>query len=189
MTLKIEKVTGQSIDDVAQLFCADKDTNHCWCMWFIIPVKEFHAAGSEGNRARFTELLTHAEQPLGLLAYQDDEPVGWCAAGPRSRYIRALRTPTYQGGGAGDNATVWLTPCFFVRPDMRGRGISKALLEAAIGLAQEYGATAIEGFPNADATEHKSGDTQVGFEQLFASCGFHVIRRPSSGRVVMRREF
>ena len=188
MTLRIEKVTNHLVDDVARLFCADAITNNCWCMWFIMPVKAFHLAGSEGNRASFCDLLARSDQPLGLLAYQADEPVGWCATGPRSRYVRALKTPTYRGGGAENDADVWLVPCFFVRQDVRGRGGSRALLETAVELAQENGAVAIEGFPFAGSKRRSGGDTQVGVESLFSSCGFEVIRTPSTSRVVMRRE-
>jgi GNAT superfamily N-acetyltransferase len=111
-----------------------------------------------------------------LLAYQNGDPVGWCAVGPRSRYIRALKTPTYKGGGVGDNSDIWLVPCFFVRKDMRGAGVSRTLLEAAVKLAKENGAVAIEGFPFAGAKKRSSGDIQVGSERLFSSCGFEVIR-------------
>ena len=186
--LKIVQVTSEMLGDVARLFGGDQVTNNCWCMWFIVPVKVFHAAGSEGNRARFCDLAAESDLPLGLLAYHDGEPVGWCATGPRARYVRALKTPTYRGGAAEDDSAVWLAPCFFVRKDMRGRGVSRALLETAVTRAKENGATAIEGFPYSGLTRRAGGDSQVGFEQLFASCGFDVIRTPSTSRVVMRRE-
>ena len=186
--LRIEKVTSNLIDDVAKLFDTAKITKDCWCMWFIIPVKEFHSAGSEGNRTGFCDLLASSEQPLGLLAYQDEEPVGWCATGPRSRYARALKTPTYRGGDKASDSDIWLVPCFFVRKDAQGHGISQALLEAAVDLAKENDATAIEGFPFSGSQRRSSGDVQAGFEALFSSCGFEVIRAPSPARVVMRRE-
>lgn len=186
--LRIEKVTSDFIDDVAKLFNRDKATNGCWCMWFIIPVKDFHAAGSTGNRASFCNLLAKSEHPLGLLAYHGEEPVGWCATGPRSRYVRALKTPTYRGGDMESDSDIWLVPCLFVRKDARGHGVSHALLEAAVDLAKENGAAAIEGFPFSGSKRRSSGDIQVGFEALFSSCGFEVKRKPSPGRVVMRRE-
>ena len=185
--LSIKPVTSGLIDDVAQLFGADKVTNRCWCMWWIVPVKEFHTAGADGNRTHFCELAATSEHPMGLLAYQDDKPVGWCAVGPRSRYVRALKTPTYRGGDADEDADIWLVPCFFVRKDARGSGVSRALLEAAVELARENGATAIEGFPYSGTKRRSGGKTHVGFESLFASCDFEVIRTPSSSRVVMRR--
>jgi GNAT superfamily N-acetyltransferase len=188
MALAIKAVNSDLVDDVGRLFATDRTTARCWCMWFIIPVKEFHAAGSEGNRAAFCELTAESDLPPGLLAYQDGEPVGWCAVGPRSRYVRALKTPTYRGGETADDERVWLTPCFFVRKEARGRGVSRALLQAAVALAKEHGATAVEAFPYAGTTRRSGNDLQVGFESLFASCGFTVIRTPSPSRVVMRRE-
>ncbi|MBI5351060.1 MAG: GNAT family N-acetyltransferase [Chloroflexi bacterium] len=188
MILRIEKVTSDLIDDIAKLFGTEKITNDCWCMWFIIPVKDFHSAGSKGNRASFCNLVAKSEHPLGLLAYQGEEPVGWCATGPRSRYVRALKTPTYRGGDVESDSDIWLVPCLFVRKDVRGHGVSQALLEAAVDLAKENGATAIEGFPFSESKRRSSGDIQVGFEPLFSSCGFEVKRTPSPGRVVMRRE-
>ena len=187
MKFRIEQVTSALVDDLAKLFGSEKIANDCWCMWFIIPVKDFHAAGSDGNRASFCNLLAKSEHTPGLLAYQDAEPVGWCAVGPRSRYARALKTPTYRGGEAESDADIWLVPCLFVRKDVRRRGVSQALLEAAVDLAKQNGATAVEGFPFS-GSKKRSGDIQVGSEPLFAACGFDVIRTPSPGRVVMRRE-
>jgi GNAT superfamily N-acetyltransferase len=188
MTLTTKAVTGDLIDDVAKLFGTDKVTEGCWCMWFIIPVKDFHAAGSEGNRASFCDLITRDELPPGLLAYQHGEPVGWCAVGPRSRYVRALKTPTYRESAPSGEPDVWLVPCFFIRKDARGAGVGRALLEAAVSHARENGAAAIEGFPFSGTKRRSGGDTQVGYEALFASCGFAATRTPSPSRVVMRRE-
>jgi GNAT superfamily N-acetyltransferase len=64
---------------------------------------------------------------------------------------------------------VWLVPCFFVRDDVRGTGVSRALLEASVTLAAKNGAAAIEGFPCSGAKRRSSGDTQVGTEALFFS--------------------
>jgi GNAT superfamily N-acetyltransferase len=185
--LTIQAVTSELIPDLGKLFSTDPAADRCWCMWFIIPVKEYHAAGGEGNRASFCELAAGSDLPLGLLAYQDGEPVGWCAVGPRSRYVRALKTPTYRGGEAREDSDVWLVPCFFVRKDARRRGVTRALLEAAVRLADENGAAAIEGFPLSGTQGRSSRDNQVGSEALFSACGFEGIRTPSTSRVVMRR--
>ena len=187
MSFRIEKVTSDLLDDVAKLFGTDQITNDCWCMWFIIPVKEFHEAGSAGNRAKFCQLVASSDLPVGLLAYQDSDPVGWCAVGPRMRYVRAVKTPTYRGGEDGDG-DIWLVPCFFVRKDARGHEISRRLLEAAVELAKENGATAIDGFPFSGSKRRSGGAVEVGFEPVFSACGFKIIRTPSSSRVVMRRQ-
>ena len=157
-------------------------------MWFIIPVRKYHAAGGDGNRTSFCELIAASEQPLGLIAYLDREPVGWCAAGPRSRYARAIRTPTYKERDPDEDEDVWLLPCLFVREDARKSDLSEQLVRSAVRLAKEHGAVAIEAFPYT-GRKRQSKETQVGFEAVFSKCGFAVIGRPSASRVVVRLEF
>lgn len=186
--LRIEEVTERHLDDLGVLFGSDGVVDRCWCMWFLIPVKEFHGAGREGNRQALIDLVAGDTHPVGLLAYRDVEPVGWCAVGPRSRFARAIRTPTLRSR-RGDDDRVWLVPCFFVHPDHRQAGVAGALLEAAVDLARRSGADAIEGFPLAGPKRRSSGsDLQTGVEPLFGAAGFDVDHRPSDNRVVMRRQ-
>jgi hypothetical protein len=188
MPLDIRPADASSIPDLAALFSSDKATAGCWCMWFIIPVKAYHAAGSTGNRAAFSALAAASPQPMGLIAYRDDTPVGWCAIGPRSRYARAIKTPTYAGRDPAEDDGVWLIPCLFLRKEARKAGHSEALVRAATRLARDHGATAVDCFP-LSGPQRRSYDTQVGFESVFARCGFSPLRRPSDARVVMRLQF
>ena len=157
-------------------------------MWFLISVKDYHAGGQEANRKRFLTLLQNDARPVGLVGYHEGKPVGWCAVGPRTRYERVIRTPTYKGRDPEEDSHVWLVPCFFIRPEARSLGVEAALLERAVTLAQEYGATAIEGFPFSGDQRRSSGDTQVGIESVFIAAGFTPLRRSSGNRVIMRRE-
>ena len=184
--MNIWPLEASRIDDLETLFASDESAQRCWCMWFIKPVKAFHASGSEGNCAEFRRLVETSEHPMGLLAYEDGDAIGWCAVGPRARYARALKTPTYRGGPAEDDQEIWLVPCFFIHKDFRGTGAARALLQAAVEHAKKSGARAIEGFPFASGSRRSSGDLQVGFQSTFAACGFEVVREPSSSRVVMR---
>jgi len=173
-------------DDLAELLAADASAGKCWCMWFIDPVKDFHAAGAAGNRERFEGLARSAAEPMGLLAYRAGRPVGWCAVGPMERFARALRTPTLRGCGAPPQKS-WLVPCFFVHPAHRRSGVTRRLLERAVSLAAEHGAELVAGFPVAGQRPASSGDRQVGSEGVFAGAGFVPVHRPSGNRVVMQR--
>jgi GNAT superfamily N-acetyltransferase len=204
--LTIAPVTAERLDDLAALFATNKTTDGCFCMWFLGPVKECHAGWGAVNQARFRSFTTTSETPVGLLAYHDDvssrerldslhsssrerlEPAGWCAAGPRSRYGRMLRAPVLRDRDPAEDDSVWLVPCFFVRRTARRTGVTRALLDAAVGLARRHGASAIEGFPLAGDQRRSTGDAFVGVEPIFASCGFTVVARPSATRVVMRRD-
>ncbi len=174
------------VSDLDRLFGCDEMADRCWCLWFIRPVKEFHEVGRAGNRAALLELIDTSPEPVGLLAYDGDVPVGWCAAGPRSRYTRILRAPTLRTRDRSEDETVWLVPCFFVHPDRREAGVAGALLDAAVELARHHGAPAIEGFPLAGGKRRSKGsDFQTGVESLFAEAGFEPVHRPSANRVIM----
>jgi len=187
-SLQIKPLTTRRLGDMAALFGTNQSTNGCWCMWFLVPVKECHAGWGPVNRERFAAFARGADPPAGLLAYRDGEAVGWCAVGPRSRYARMLRAPTLKRRDPAEDATAWLVTCFFVRRDARRSGVTRALLEAAVALARERGALAIEGFPLAGERRRSAGEAFVGVEPLFASCGFVPVDHPSASRVIMRRE-
>lgn len=100
-----------------------------------------------------------------------------------------LKTPTLKGRDTGEDECVWFVPCFLVRGDERRTGVATVLLEAAVALAEEHGAPAVEGFPLAGSRPRSKGtDFMTGTETLFSSCGFTSVRRPSDNRVIMRRQ-
>jgi len=186
--LTIRPVGPDRLDDLATLFGTTKTTSDCYCMWFVLPAKECAAGWGEGNHRSFDALARGDAHPVGLLAYGADEPVGWCATGPRSRYARALRSPVLKARDAAEDAAVWLVPCFYVRRSARRGGVTRSLLEAAVALARRKRAVAIEGFPLAGDARRGTGEAFVGVEPLFASCGFTAVARPTASRVVMRRD-
>ena len=188
MALRIEQVAIGHIDDLETLFGSDEKAGRCWCMWFLIKVADFHAARGDGNREAFQRLVDAEPHPMGLIAYLDDHPVGWCAVGPRARYARAVKALTLRNREGGDD-DVWFVPCFFIHPDHRGAGIASALLDSAVAHAFAAGAVAVEGFPLAGDRRRSSGsDFQTGVEPLFAAADFAPHHRPSQNRVVMRRD-
>lgn len=184
--LRVEPVGPQHDDDLQRLFGSDPMVDACWCMWYVVRVADFHQQGRDGNRAAFLELQATSPEPLGVLAYRGDEPVGWCAAGPRSRYVRALKTPTLRGRDPAEDDDVWLVTCLFVKEGHRRGGVAAALIEGASALARARGACAIEGFPDAPGKRSERGAR--GAESTFEACGFTVVRRPSPARAIVRRE-
>jgi GNAT superfamily N-acetyltransferase len=185
--IEVKPLTPKLLGDAEKLFATSPDTDGCFCMWFIIPVAQYHAGGRSANKKLFDELSKASDKPIGLLAYRGAEPVGWCAAGPRSRFARALRVPSFKGREPDEDESVWLVPCFYIHKDARREGVSRALLEAAVAIASKYGAPAIEGFPFTRGAK-LGRESMVGVEAIFESCGFTATRRPSATRVVMRKD-
>lgn len=185
--LRIELVTAERVPDADKLWSLPGGSSGCYCQWFIIPVTQYHAGGAEQNRRLFCDMVEASTTPVGLFAYDDTEPIAWCAAGPRSRYKRALRVPSFKGRDPSEDDSVWFVPCFFVRQEYRREGVSTKMLTAAVDLARTHGATAIEGFPFSHGAK-LGAESMVGVEAIFQACGFVESRRPSKTRVVMRRE-
>lgn len=185
-TLTVEPLTVDRLADLAALFGTNGTTKGCYCTWFLISVKQCQAGWSGANKDTFEASARAESLPMGLLAYLGGEPVGWCAAGPRARYARALRSPVLRQHDPAEDDHVWLVPCFFVRVGYRRQGVMRELLTRAVELAADNGATAIEGFPLSGEQRRGSGDAYLGVEPLFAGCGFTVVDRPTPNRVVMR---
>jgi GNAT superfamily N-acetyltransferase len=140
-----------------------------------------------GNRRRF-QSLAEGGSPMGVLASLAAVPVGWGACGPRSRYLTESpsRHPLLGECPRTEDETVWLLPCLFVRVGHRGQGVSHVLVEAAVSLARQHGAIALEAWPS--SRDSSSTGAFVGREGLFAEMGFHCVARPAPGRALMRMD-
>lgn len=178
------------LPDLATLFRGQRNTRHCWCMAFCLPRRSF-AAGwlAGGNRRAFERSVAITDVPMGILASVAGRPIGWSACGPRTRYAAATNSPDsvmYDRDRTQD-ATAWLVPCLYVHPQFRGRGVSAALVAAAVELARDSGAVAVEGWPST-TVDPRSPDAFMGNEALFATLGFSCVRRPVPQRAIMRLE-
>lgn len=138
--------------------------------------RELPGEGSVSDRRRdaMTRLARKRRAP-GLLAYEGNEVVGWVAIAPRSDLARveaSRATPRV------DEVEVWVIPCITVRKGERGRGIARALIQAAVAFAADEGAKAVEAYPRADAGRIADDNAYYGTERLFRQAGFRVIRKP-----------
>ena len=119
--------------------------------------------------------------PIGLLGYSNDEPVAWCSIAPRTTY-RDLGGPTSIGEPPED---VWSLVCFFIRRELRGKGLTKRIVEAAVQHAAKRGAKVVEAYP----VEPGSPSYRfMGYLPTFSAAGFRGVGRAGTRRHVMRRE-
>ena len=186
MTLEVRPATV--FEDVATLVGPkNPQSSVCFCLSYRIPSKEATALRGP-ERAERVRRLMHEEGPIGVLAYDGDEPVGWAAVAPRSRtHFATFRKIPYV-----DDLDVWSLWCLRVRPGHRGTGISHALVKGAVDFARASGAPAIEGYP-VDNNGAKVDLTMayVGTRSLFEKAGFHKAAETQSvingfPRVLMR---
>lgn len=173
MDADIREVTAERWDDFDALFESRGAPRYCWCMaWRGSPEeRESNASRKVGMRER-----VQGGVPVGLLAYVEERPVGWCSVAPRDTY-RPL------GGVEDDDEGVWAIVCFFVLRDHRGEGLMRALLGAAVDHAREQGARVVEAYPvDPDSPSYRF----MGFVEEFEGLGFVEEKMAGTRRHVMR---
>jgi GNAT superfamily N-acetyltransferase len=176
---------------VAKLFESQRNTRRCWCMAFCTTRSQFARGWLRGgNERRFGAMAATEPSPMGVLAHRGEEAVGWCACGPRARYLfpGSPANKIIDSRLSHDNETVWFLPCLFIHPGHRGERLAQILVQAAVELARSEGASAIESWPLARSVE-RSADAFLGREQVFEDLGFRSAYRPTPERVIMRLEF
>jgi GNAT superfamily N-acetyltransferase len=81
---------------------------------------------------------------------------------------------------------VWSLSCFYVRIGYRKRGVTSALIKAAIKAAKRAKAPALEAYPlDADKTPSASG---TGYATTFERAGFKTVACHVPPRPIMRHD-
>jgi GNAT superfamily N-acetyltransferase len=181
--LAFHPLTSDRWPDLRRLFGRAGACGGCWCMWWRQSQSEFERRKGEKNRRAFKRLVDSGIEP-GLLAYLDDEPVGWCAVQAREAFPRLGKSKILK---PVDSQPVWSVACLFVAKEHRAGGISIRLLEAAVKHARKHGAKIVEGYP----VEPRKGRTAdafawTGTASAFRKAGFEEVARRSQTRPIMR---
>jgi GNAT superfamily N-acetyltransferase len=163
--------------DVAALMNARFDTRRCWCMAPRLTTSYRNRSGATNRRA-LKNVVDMSAAPPGVLAYVDAEPAGWCAVAPRTEFPRATARARRLGSTEGD---VWSVVCFLVLRRMRRRGVSRALLAAAVDLAAQHGAKTVEAYP-VEGTRNLFR----GVSSVFRDAGFEEVARAAPNRPIVR---
>jgi GNAT superfamily N-acetyltransferase len=152
-------------------------------MYWRIKRSEYEQQKGDGNRQAFKEIVDSGTIP-GILAYHDNQPIGWCAVQPREAYPALERSRILK---PVDDQPVWSITCFFVARPYRRQGVTGQLVQAAVAFALERGASIIEGYPK-EQKKDKEADAfaWTGYVSAFEMAGFVEVARRSETRPVMR---
>jgi GNAT superfamily N-acetyltransferase len=194
--VRIVPANEASWEDLQTVFGTRGPAARCQCQRYKLRPREAFRSFPVEERAARLRAQTDSGHPdadatAGLVAYVDDDPVGWCAVEPRTAYEGLLRNTRVPWEGRDEDKaddSVWAVTCVFTRAGFRKRGVSRELVRAAVDFARERGATAIEGYPitTKDVIVEELG---VGTEGVFAAAGFSEVSRPTKRRIVMRIDF
>ncbi len=176
-------VTAKRWKDFEKLFGEKGACAGCWCMYWRIRRKEYDSLRGAGTKRKMKNLIENGTIP-GILAYQNDKPIGWCSIAPRddfplldnSRILRKI-----------DDKPVWSVVCFYINKNYRRKGLTLELLNAAKKYVRIKKGKIIEGYP----VEPKSGKTAdifawTGLAAAFLKAGFNEVERRSETRPIMR---
>ena len=179
--LTFRAVEATTWPDFERLFSSRGAPHYCWCQVFRSTPGTARQADRTESKAAMCERI-HQGMQVGVLAYADDVPIGWCSIGRRPTFPR-LRTTTVGGAADPDDPSVWSLTCFFVPRRLRGRGLASRLLQAAVDHAHTQGATAVEAYPvDPDSPSYRFG----GFRPMLRAAGFSEVGRLGKRRYVMR---
>jgi GNAT superfamily N-acetyltransferase len=169
--------------DLEKLFGERGASGGCWCMWWKLKRSEYDRKKGSSNKKAFKNVVLSGQTP-GILAYINQNPVGWCALEPREAYPVLANSRIL---AKVDDQPVWSIVCFFVDRSFRRKGVTVELLKAAVKYAQKRGARVLEGYP----VDPKGGvlpDAFLyhGLADAFRKAGFKEVARRSETRPIMR---
>jgi GNAT superfamily N-acetyltransferase len=181
--VKFEPLTSKSWTLFEKLMGERGGCGGCWCMAYRLPTKEFHVNKFEGNKKLMKKIVA-ANQPTGLIATCDGEPIGWVALAPREDFCKIETARTLK---RIDHKPVWSIPCFFVRKEYRKQGLSKLLIKGAIGYAKKHKIKTLEAYPVIPYSE-KMPDAflWIGALSAFTSNGFKVVQKNGKRKRMVR---
>jgi GNAT superfamily N-acetyltransferase len=169
VTIETAPATLDRFDDlVTMLGPKNPSSSVCWCLSHRVDSKTNQQLVGPA-RGEYVKTLCGRDQGPGVLAYDDDEVVGWAAVAPRAElpFARSRKIPHV------DELPVWSVWCIRVRPGHRGKGVSRHLLAGAVAYARSQGAPAVEGYPVDNQGEKlDTSMAYVGTRRLFERAGF-----------------
>ena len=181
-SLSFRPLTSSRFADFEHLFGPRGACGGCWCMFWKLRGKAFDENTGEPARQMQKSIVDSGTVP-GLLAYQDDEPVGWIAVEPRPAYPKLAHSRVLK---PVDDADVWSVTCFFVAKQVRRQGLTVELLVAAVNYVKEQGGKIVEGYPVDAKKDMPPVFIYHGTAAAFKGAGFVEVARRSETRPIMR---
>jgi GNAT superfamily N-acetyltransferase len=183
MKLKIKPLAPELLPAFDDLFGRTGACNGCWCMYWRIG-SGYTKRPREQNKADFHRIVKRGPPP-GLLAFDGEIAVGWCQLTPRAALPQLDRSRFLK---PVDELPVWAVSCFYVRKGYRRKGITAALIEAALKMARRARAPALEAYPVDTKLVEGTSAMYTGSASTFARAGFKTVARRAPHRPIMRRE-
>lgn len=186
--IRFEELRPDLWSDVERLFGLNGACGGCWCMWWRaernMPWNEIKGAPAK----KMFKNLIQKGKVHGVLAFAEDESVGWCSFGPRIDFPRLEKVHAYKRSDTGD---VWSITCFFIHRKWRGRGLVRGLLRVAIEAMKKHGIRTVEGYPvttTKDGRKLSGSLAWTGPLKIFEEQGFKIVQSTNPLKPLVRLE-
>lgn len=182
--LAFRSLTLKTWNDFEKLFGARGACGGCWCMAWRLKSSEFEKLKGAGNKKEMKKLVEMKEQ-IGIIAYLNKEPIGWCAAAPREKFIRLENSKVL---APIDEKKVWSITCFFIAKEYRRKGLSSELLKGVVNFCRKKKVKILEGYPVVPYAKNiPAAFAWTGIPSAFEKAGFIEVERRSKTKPIMRK--
>jgi GNAT superfamily N-acetyltransferase len=168
-------------------FADNPEWAKCYCHFYEVPIAiEWPSLSAEQNRVAMRARIEVGEME-GFLAYAGSESVGWLNAQPRHKlphcFDRMRIVATTLPCAPFEAAVV---VCFIIAPAWRRRGVSRALLAAAMSSLAARGFRLIDAFPFKAGDSERGTDHYHGALSTFVAAGFEALAETEAITVVRK---
>ena len=174
--LEFHEVAAARWGDFERLFESRGGPKNCWCMVWRAGAK---TTKGPDRKAAIRQYVCN-DMPSGCSAIPKVSPLHG-ARSPRGQHTVTLAVRTT----LENVLNKWSLVCFFIRRELRGQGLTKQVIEAAVQHAEKRGATVVEAYP---VDPGSPSYRFMGYVQTFIAAGFREVGRAGTRRHVMRRE-
>jgi GNAT superfamily N-acetyltransferase len=182
--LDLRELTPDLWPALEKLFGANGACGGCWCMfWRLETGERYEDVKGPRAKARFKALVKRGKVH-GILAFHEEEPIGWCAFERRVELPRLDRARSLE---IADADRVWSLPCFFVKAPWRSRGVAARMLLAAEKALVRRGAAIAEAYPVRVGKRLPAAFAYTGVTSMFEACGFAVAEARPKGKQRYRK--
>ncbi len=164
----VEALSEERIPDFYAIHCDRHDTGWCYCVaWWVPDWDSFSERSAAENRAK-RERLFEQGQYDGYLLYKGDVVQAWAQVGLRDR-LEKLRASF----DLEPDPEVFALSCILVRPDRRGQGMARRLLDGILERLRERGVPRLQAFPK-NHDELDALEVWTGPRGLYTRAGFRL---------------
>jgi GNAT superfamily N-acetyltransferase len=168
-------------------FADNPEWAKCYCHFYHVSrAIDWPSLSAEDNRIAMRSRIEVGEME-GFLAYDADEVVGWMNAQPRHKVphcFERMQTPASSLPCQAYEAAVIV--CFVIAPELRRRGVARALLTEGVASLAARGIKLVDAFPFKAGDSETPADHYHGPLPLFLGEGFTVLREDANVTIVRK---